>query len=190
MSAPCLAPPSTLSNVLKMVVKPARACFPRLVPSAISIVRDPIRGGQRAPLPCTTGRPVLRINNSPHISENTDGSYKCVHGHEYAGFGVCVSTPREHVLAGRRRSRAKRPSQNARQGEVVLVCYDSEYALNMAGGLWKPRANWKAVSKAKSLSALHSGYTSTVILVVNSAAEPVGSLLLVEMVGPKLSMTS
>ena len=45
-------------------------------------------------------------------------------------------------------------AKNARQGEVVLVCCDSEYARNMAGGLWKPRANWKAVSKAKSACSL------------------------------------
>ena len=40
------------------------------------------------------------------------------------------------------------------EGEVVLVCYDSEYARNMAGGLWKPRANWEAVFNAKSACSL------------------------------------
>ena len=45
-------------------------------------------------------------------------------------------------------------AKSARQGEVVPVCFDSEYARNMAGGLWKPRANWKAVSKAKSACSL------------------------------------
>ena len=80
-------------------------------------------------------------------------------------------------------------AKNARQGEVVLVCYDSEYAQNMACGLWKPRANWKAVSKANSacslsqkLSAHFSGSMSTVTLVTNSTSE-LGN-------GPQLSMTS
>ena len=45
-------------------------------------------------------------------------------------------------------------ARNARQGEVVLVCYDIESARNMACGLWKPRANWKAVPMAKSACSL------------------------------------
>ena len=45
-------------------------------------------------------------------------------------------------------------AKNARQDEVVIVRYDGEYARNMAGGLWKPRANRKAVSNAKSACSL------------------------------------
>ena len=159
-------PDNMLSNALNVV---RRQAIPPV--EKASKVRDPARGVRGPPL--DYGRPVLRINNSPH---NTDGSYRRVRGREYAGFRVCVSTPRSMALldgaglvpsdqVGRLSNNTSELhavtvgllwiARNARQGgEVVLVCHDSEHARHMACGLWKPRANWKAVSKAKSACSL------------------------------------